>query len=312
MRTRGGEERIVVELARRLADRGITPAFACDRSGPLLAELDGAVEVFPVDYYGGELAALRATRAAIASFRPDVVHCHGTRPGISGRAAGLLSGVRTLWTVQLHPLWGPRLERSFVARNAFRLGIFLLSPFTSATVFVSSALERSFRRFAWPGPMPRAVVHNAIDTDHFRPDPERAARLRFEHAIPADAVLAGMVARLTPRKGIDLFLGALASCGRDDLFGVVAGEGDDRARLEGLIEELGLGDRCLLLGEVEDCGAVCSALDVGVLPSQGEGLPRARPHRIRCRSYATSRQLSVVGATKPEATAGPRRQTARA
>ncbi|MAF64107.1 MAG: hypothetical protein CMJ84_00420 [Planctomycetes bacterium] len=273
MRTRGGEERVVLELARRLGTRGVTAGLACDPAGPLLKELEGSVPVFGVDYYGGERAAFRATRRAIAAFAPDVVHCHGTRPGLSARAAAVRSGVRVLWTVHLHPMWGPRLERSLAARSAFRLGIWALSPFTASTVFVSSALERSFRSFAWPGPMPRAVVTNGVDIDHYRPDPTTAARFRAEHSIPEDAVLAGMVARLTPRKGIDLFIRALASCGRDDLFGLVAGEGEDRARLEGLIAGLGLQNRFRLLGEVEDTWPVVCALDVGVLPSHGEGLP---------------------------------------
>lgn len=282
MRTRGGEERVVLELARRLGTRGIEAGLACDPAGPLLEELEGALPVFAVDYYGGERAAYRATRRAIASFEPDLVHCHGTRPGLSARAAALRSGVRAFWTVHLHPLWGPRLERSLAARTAFRLGIWILSPFTSSTIFVSSALERGFRAFAWPGPLPRAVVTNGIDTEHFRPDPEVAARFRAEHAIPAESVLAGMVARLTPRKGIDLFLHALAAGDRSDLFAVVAGEGEDRPRLEALIGELGLSERCLLLGELDDTWPAGCALDIGVLPSRAEGLPLSVMEMLAC------------------------------
>src|SRR5262249_23297285 len=64
----------------------------------------------------------------------------------------------------------------------------------------------------------------------------------------------------------------LLRAGRD-LEVLIAGEGEDRPRLQGLVDELGLRDRVRLLGYCGDTRAVYEALDVFVLSSLREGLP---------------------------------------
>ena len=62
------------------------------------------------------------------------------------------------------------------------------------------------------------------------------------------------VARLTPHKGIDVALQMLAQLATryPDIHYAVAGEGEDRARLETLAQRLGVGDRVRWLGAVSD------------------------------------------------------------
>jgi len=55
----------------------------------------------------------------------------------------------------------------------------------------------------------------------------------------------------------------------------IAGDGALRPRVEELAAQLGLGDRLVLLGWVEDVHALLHDLDVFVLTSRFEGLPRA-------------------------------------
>jgi glycosyltransferase involved in cell wall biosynthesis len=75
-----------------------------------------------------------------------------------------------------------------------------------------------------------------------------------------------MVSRLTPLKRADLLIEALATPDGAGLSAVIAGEGDDRYRLQGLIARHGLGNRVDLVGRITDdqmltylagCRAVC-------------------------------------------------------
>ena len=75
-----------------------------------------------------------------------------------------------------------------------------------------------------------------------------------------------MVSRLTPLKRADLLVEALATPEGKGLRAVIAGEGEDRARLEGLVAARGLKDRVHLAGRLDDgelighlarCRAVC-------------------------------------------------------
>jgi len=117
------------------------------------------------------------------------------------------------------------------------------------------------------------VIHNGVDTDHYQPNPRRREECREELGVAKEQILAVMVARLTERKGIEQFMRALSLTSDKQVVGMVAGEGDDRKRLEALYIELELGSRFKFLGELADPRSLLAAADLGVLPSRGEGLP---------------------------------------
>lgn len=75
-----------------------------------------------------------------------------------------------------------------------------------------------------------------------------------------------MVSRLTPLKRADLLIAAMAAPDARGIRAVIAGEGEDRPRLEGLIAQHSLQDRVTLTGHLDDdqmlahlaqCRAVC-------------------------------------------------------
>jgi glycosyltransferase involved in cell wall biosynthesis len=75
-----------------------------------------------------------------------------------------------------------------------------------------------------------------------------------------------MVSRLTPLKRADLLIEALAQPEAAGIRAVIAGEGEERPRLEQLIAQLGIADRVILAGRLDDgevlnhlarCRAVC-------------------------------------------------------
>jgi glycosyltransferase involved in cell wall biosynthesis len=88
---------------------------------------------------------------------------------------------------------------------------------------------------------------------------------------PPRIVAAG---RLHPKKGFDVLIAALALLrDQDQAFDCeIAGEGDERARLEGLIAQHGLQDRVRLVGW-RDASAFLATGDVFAFPSYQEGFP---------------------------------------
>jgi glycosyltransferase involved in cell wall biosynthesis len=88
---------------------------------------------------------------------------------------------------------------------------------------------------------------------------------------PPRIVAAG---RLHPKKGFDVLIAALALLrDQDQAFDCeIAGEGDERARLEGLIAQHGLGARVRLVGW-RDASAFLATGDVFAFPSYQEGFP---------------------------------------
>jgi phosphatidylinositol alpha-1,6-mannosyltransferase len=82
-----------------------------------------------------------------------------------------------------------------------------------------------------------------------------------------------------------------------DLLYLIAGEGDDRARLEQCAREIGLKDRVRLLGPLtaEQLIRAYRAADVFVMPSTGEGFGISYLEAMACGTPALG--LAVGGAT---------------
>lgn len=112
-------------------------------------------------------------------------------------------------------------------------------------IFISEAVQRS--QEAAGIPLAGEVVYNAVDLRAFQPpvDPER---LRQEFGFPPGARVFGMVGRLEPWKGHQVFLQALASLRQrhPEACGLIVGEAETNSpaypgELQALADSLGLG-----------------------------------------------------------------------
>jgi glycosyltransferase involved in cell wall biosynthesis len=115
--------------------------------------------------------------------------------------------------------------------RTFRIPFFVVSPSTHE--------EMRARGFQ---PEDLYTVYNCVDHELHRPDPSRRT----------PAPLVGYFGRLKKYKGVDQFLRALALVRETHphLRGVIVGDGDDRARLEGIAATLGVQDAVEFTGYV--------------------------------------------------------------
>ena len=141
---------------------------------------------------------------------------------------------------------------------------------------VSGEIEGELRS---DGISPNRIVNLPFFVDQTRFAPigaaERAAlRRQLWAGWPDDAVVFLALNRLEERKGMHVLVDAVARLDRSLPWRLaVAGQGDQRRRLEEAIGAYGLGDRVRLLGTVKDRARHLNAADVFVLPSRYEGLP---------------------------------------
>lgn len=131
------------------------------------------------------------------------------------------------------------------------------------------------------------VIENGIDTDYFQYDSRGRERVRAEWKVVNNATkLVGIVARLDPMKGHEIFLKAaaqLVGVRRDLMFVCVGGGKDDYLhRLEELARSLGIDQHVVWAGARTDMPAVFSALDVVVSSSSSEGFSNAIAEAMSC------------------------------
>lgn len=103
-------------------------------------------------------------------------------------------------------------------------------------------------------------------------DPERLEALRRAYG---DGLQVVTLCRLEPRKGVDRLIEAVATLhpAYPGLTLHVAGDGADRARLEGLAKDAGIADAVIFHGRVSDAekAALLARADVFAMPTRREG-----------------------------------------
>lgn len=87
-----------------------------------------------------------------------------------------------------------------------------------------------------------------------------------------EPVTIGALGRLSPEKGMDILIDALNLLAKEGLAfrACIGGDGDERARLEALIQERRMGERVALCGWIHDKQAFYDSIDIFCLPSRFE------------------------------------------
>jgi glycosyltransferase involved in cell wall biosynthesis len=124
-------------------------------------------------------------------------------------------------------------------------------------------------------------IYNGVDVDRFNPEVVPSPNIQNWKN---DSFTIGMFAQMTVVKRHDLLIRVLAKAvteGRDWRV-VLAGDGPLRDRLEDLAARLGISDRVLFLGFVQDTPPAYGACDVITLPSDREGFPTTILEAMAC------------------------------
>ena len=189
--------------------------------------------------------------AAVRRLRLDVLHVSCDNPWTApyGLLAGILTRTPTVATVHgPAPAWGRRQQ--WLARR--------IAPHVAGYVSVSMASSRvTASALHLPAGSVRTIYNGVTLPTELAP--------RQEGAEP----VIGAVSRFSPEKGLDVLIEAFALVGRGRL--VVIGDGDERPRLESLVEARGLADRVLFTGWLTGPWAAQWAFDALVVPSRSEG-----------------------------------------
>ncbi len=282
----GGAERQLVMLARGLSHGGHHVAVAVFYPGGAFEEelrSDGIL-VHDLGKRGrwDTLPFVARLARAVRAERPDVVLTSNGANLFAALLKPLFPSVKMVWAVR--SAMDDLGAYDWLMRAAPRLES-LASPLADA-IFANS---HAARRQAVANGMNGAkivVIPNGIDCERFRPDPVAGRRLREEWAIPADARLVGVVARLDPVKNHRTFLEAASrvASARPDVRFVCVGGGKPayRLALERLASELALAPRLTWAGERKVTNAVYGALDVAVLSSDAESFPNAVAEAMAC------------------------------
>jgi glycosyltransferase involved in cell wall biosynthesis len=264
----GGAEEMVLNLVKHLPPRFEPMACCIHEAGPIGEEIRKTgtpVAVLGLNPGFRRPFDLSGIRAYLRETRPHIVHTFLLTASLYGRLAAILEHVPIVIGTEVN-IYERKKTHHAIAERLLMAG--------TDRVIVSAASVRDFyidQVHADPGKVD--VIYNAVDFEQARastPRPEMRAAL----GVPADAPVAGVIARLTEQKGHRFLFEALAATPElTTVHLLVIGGGDLQQVLVERARDLGLSARVHFLGPRRDLGDLLGAMDVFVMPSLWEGLP---------------------------------------
>jgi glycosyltransferase involved in cell wall biosynthesis len=187
--------------------------------------------------------------ARLRQLRPDLVHTNSLKAGVYGSVAARLAGIPMIWHVR------DRIEDDYLPRAAVLLVRRMSRHLATAVVANSRSTMRTLA-----APSKPVVIYSVL--------PEVLSEVPPRQRMHGRPLTFGIVGRLAPWKGQDMFLRAFARAfpqGEERaavVGGALFGEDEYRQTLPRLAQSLGIAERVELRGHRPDVWDELATIDV--------------------------------------------------
>jgi len=267
-----GAERWILALAKHLPEnevRSVIGIINDDKNCPnpalgrFAADLGISTEVFLAP---GKVSwpAVDMLRRYIRENSIQILHTHGYKTDILGLFATMRTSCKNVTTPHGWSTNAGIKLRVYEALDRIAFALF------DAVVPLSPDLYAGLERLPFVNRR-LSLINNGLDLDEIDTELRREACAK-EHANPAMCI--GYVGQLIERKRVDTLIRAFAALSNNEVKLMIVGDGPERVSLEQLAAELGQSERVAFMGFRDDRIALMQKMDIFVLPSTLEGIPR--------------------------------------
>ncbi len=264
----GGLERVVLDLVKEQVARGDQCGVIClFEKGILASEIEAqGIPVYICSKKDGlDVAATKKLAEIVRSFRADIVHSHNVICNYYA-ALALAANIRVPLINTRHGIGDIPKKQNWL----YGLSLLRTSYIVGVCDATSSMLRSQFSVFS------RKVrtVRNGIVLDHYQRR-NRAAHLQLCKLLdlPEDSLVIAIVARLNAIKNHSMLFQAFREVLREIPMArlLVIGDGELRSALGSLVQQMGLEEEIIFLGDRRDVALLLPGLDVFALSSIKEG-----------------------------------------
>lgn len=233
-------------------------------------------QVSPVN----DLRALVKLTRRIKAQGYAVVHTHSSKAGVIGRLAARLANtpiiIHTVHGWSFHQHMHPWLKNTYILLER------LAASFSDAIIVVASPDIEKGLRAGIGRPDQYHLIRSAIPLEVFDPEKVDRQAARRKLGIAPDTLVLGNVGRFSPQKNpLDwVRVASMVAQELPDCRFLLVGDGPLRAEVEALISASNLFERTTLTGLRRDVPDMLAAMDVFLLTSLWEGLPRVIPQAM--------------------------------
>ncbi|HKV81095.1 MAG TPA: heparinase II/III family protein [Candidatus Sulfotelmatobacter sp.] len=272
----GGTEVQAVELAIRLNPERYNVTLGCLRArGSLLERLQGSSvsvrEFYPKGGFDSLQGIYQMFRLAmfLRRSRFQIVHTHDLYANVLGIPAAAIARVPVIISSQRD------LGHLDLYKSGRRVWLRRLQKLSTVVLTNANAVRQAVLAEDHFAPDKVRVIHNGVDLERFSQRSSDRAWLLPDADQEKWIVLVGNMHG--DIKGHEVLIAAAETVVREfpDVRFLLAGDGQQRKEFEEQVARLGLAKNFSFLGRRNDVPRILSCSDIGVLPSQAEGLPNA-------------------------------------
>ncbi|MDP4179970.1 MAG: polysaccharide pyruvyl transferase CsaB [Bacillota bacterium] len=237
---------------------------------------------------GNIISDVRKVISIIRSENYQLTHSHGAKANMIAVLVSKFAKVPTVTTV--HSDYRLDYLQSFIKRVSFGIINTIALRFIDFYVAVSKNFKDMLigRKFDADKIF---TVYNGINFDNeIRAYSRKDFIKKYNLAVNDDDVLIGILVRLTPVKGLNVFINAAKEVVKKNpnVKFVIGGEGEEKKSLENKVNSLGLDKNLFFLGFVNDPYEFMSNIDINVLTSISESFPYSILEGTRVRRATVS------------------------
>lgn len=223
--------------------------------------------------------ALKKLRLIIRDFDPHIVHTHASKSGFLGRQAAIKEKVPII----LHTFHGHVFHSYF---GSLKTALYKklerrMAKKSDAIVVISKEQHRELVHELGVVPEDKArIIKLGFDLTRFQENlPSKRMSFRSKYKIEEDEIAIGIIGRLTAIKNHDLFLNVAKNIlvkTEKKLKFVIIGDGEERERLEGIVNEINLDtdqNNIIFTSWIKEIDIALAGLDIVALTSLNEGTP---------------------------------------
>ncbi len=261
----GGGKTHILSMAAELSGTNEL-RLVCFRRGLMADEaVEMGIDTVVADHSKGPFYAIKLALAQVEDFKPQIIHCHGSKANMMGIIVRRGRNIPVMSTVHSDP----RLDYMGRPLRAITYGNINMWALSRMDYYAAVAPRlRDTLIDCGFDPQSIFVLFNGMDFSGARrePKPDKA---------DDDPIVIGIAARLTPIKDIETLIRAFAKARQQDkrLRLSIAGTGESEASLKALVKELGVDEYTVFEGWIGDIKAYFSRVDINVLSSLSEGFP---------------------------------------
>lgn len=280
----GGVERITLRLVKELQHRGYECAFALRRAyGEFLSEAESLCSVYELAARGLHQFVPNLSKL-IRTWQPTHIVTAFADIGFLSYLAIKHSGLKLIW---LHSVHGPHdiitAKPNFIGRLRFDLDSFFAAVVykkSNKIIAVSNGVRKNIiDKFKCPEDKVVTIYNPVLETKHLTQKKKTSSV-----ANPPKIIALG---RLSRQKGFDILIQAMQKVPQP-WHVEIWGDGEERQKLQNIINSLGLTKHVILKGNTSHPFDVLKEADLFVLSSRFEGLPTVLIEAICCQCNIVS------------------------